>query len=271
MKTKSDNLWRLIDTDIAEPHYTAALDEAILIERSLDKVPNTIHFYRRRPPAISLGYFQDPEEEVNIKLCKKAGVELLRRASGGGAIYTDEKQLIFAVVYRESAPQNIMDSYKTIGDVIITAFREFSLNAKFKPINDVLVNGKKISGSAQTRKAGTILHHGTVIVDCDFEKMAKYLKISDKKDLGKSPSKNKKITERVTSLAIELGKTPKMEDVKANLLKGFEKVFGIEIVSGSLTDAEKKLAAELVQTKYGKRAWTYGISRGLGGRKICET
>ena len=258
MKRKSNNLWRLIDTDIAEPHYTAALDEAILIERSLDKVPNTIHFYRRKPPAISLGYFQDPEEEVNIGLCKKAGVELLRRASGGGAIYTDEKQLIFAAVYKETTPQSIIESYKTIGDVLITALSEFSLNAKFKPINDVLINGKKISGSAQTRKAGAILHHGTVIIDCDFEKMAKYLKASNKKNLDQHVSKNKKITERVTSLAIELGKTPKMEDAKASLLKGFEKVFGVKIVNGNLTNSEKKLAAKLLRTKYGKDEWTYG-------------
>lgn len=252
---KSDKLWRLIDTDIAEPRYTAALDEAILIERSSDKVPDTIHFYRRKPPAISLGYFQDPEEEVNIKLCKKAGVELLRRASGGGAIYTDEKQLIFAVAYKETTTQSIIESYKKIGDVIITAFHEFSLDAKFKPINDVLINGKKISGSAQTRKAGAILHHGTVIVDCDFEKMAKYLKFSSEKNADNS---HKKITERITSLAIELGEAPKMEEVKTSLLKGFEKVFGVNVVNGNLTKSEKKLAAKLVRTKYGKAEWTYG-------------
>jgi lipoate-protein ligase A len=255
MKRKSNSLWRLIDTDVAEPHYTAALDEAILVERTSDNVPNTLHFYRRKPPAISLGYFQDPEEEVNIKLCKKAGVELLRRASGGGAIYTDEKQLIFAVAYKETTPQSIVDSYKTIGDVLITTLSEFSLNAKFKPINDVLINGKKISGSAQTRKAGTILHHGTIIVDCDFENMTKYLKFSSEKNAKNS---HKKITGRVTSLAMELGKAPNMGDVKASLLNGFEKVFGVKIVNGSLTNSEKKLAAKLAQTKYGKEAWTYG-------------
>ena len=241
-------LWRLIDTDLASPAYTSAADEAIMIARQKNIAPNTLHFYRRDRPTVSLGYFENVLESVNLEVAKEGGVQLVRRISGGSAIFTDPNQMIYSVVLeKEMVPESPNETFPIVCGGIIKALNVFGLEAEFKPINDILVKGKKISGSAQTRKWDVVLQHGTLIVDADFTLMFRVLRTKRKKV---------KTQEGMTSLARELGRVPSMDEVKAAIVKGFSQQFNVEIVKGVLTHFERNTIDRLIEEKYGKEEYT---------------
>jgi len=240
-------IWRLVDTDLGSPAFTAACDEAMVMARYHRIVPNSLHLYRRDRPTVSLGYFERIEESVDMEAVRRYNVQLVRRMSGGSAIYTDPGQLIYAVVLdKETVPEGPNETFELVCRGIIKALDNLGLKSEFKPINDVLVNKRKISGSAQTRKWDVVLQHGTLMVDTDFDLMFKVLRTKKKgrpKDL-------------VTSLANELGEVPTNDRVKRALIEGFSSVFNVEIMSGTLTHFEQRKIEELVREKYSKEEYT---------------
>ena len=133
-----------------------------------------------------------------------------------------------------------------------TVLSRLGINGEFTGINDIVSNGKKISGNAQTRKQGVVLQHGTILLDVDVERMFSLLKVSDEKTRGKMIDK---VKERVTSLKQELGKEADIEDVKSALLKGFEEEFDIGFEQEELTDHERNLAERLYREKYSTEEW----------------
>ena len=167
-----ENEWRLVVTGHNSANYNMALDEAIMKLSHGQDAP-TLRFYGWKPAAISIGYFQGMNDEVDISRCKELGVDVVRRITGGGAVFHD-KELTYSFVATEESkllPRNILDSYKKICNGVIAGLGELSLQASFVPLNDVVVAGKKISGNAQTRREKAILQHGTVLLGVDVEKM----------------------------------------------------------------------------------------------------
>jgi lipoate-protein ligase A len=240
-------LWRLIDSDLRDPAYTAAADEAMLLARHENLVPNTIHLYRRNRPTVSLGYFERAEDAVDLEVAQRRGVQLVRRVSGGSAIFTDPGQIIYCVIVDKGAvPESPNDTFVFICAGLVDALGRLGLKAEFKPVNDVLVNKRKISGSAQTRKMDVVLQHGTLMVDTDFDLMFEVLR-TKKKERSK---------DSVTSLAKELGVAPPLPDIKRALVDGFASVFGVEVVKGVLTHFEERKIGELVEEKYSKPEYT---------------
>ena len=152
--------WRLIDTDIEDPFYVTAADEAIAQARKYNKTPNTLHLYRRDPPAISIGRFRKIHEDINLNECIKNNVKIVRRTTGGGTIYTDKECLIYSLIFNKEdtnlslhTPQEI---FEKICHSIINALKKLDIHTTYKPPNDILLNGKKISGSAQIKKDNII-------------------------------------------------------------------------------------------------------------------
>jgi lipoate-protein ligase A len=243
---------RVLDTDLAHPFKTGALDEAILRARSRDDVPDTLHFYRRDPPGVSLGYFGRAAAEVDLDYCRAKGIAVLRRLSGGSAIYTDRRQLVYAFASKGALSKAPNEAYAEVCGALVLAFERLGVRALFKPINDVQFEGRKISGSALTRRWSGQLVHGTVLVEVDRERMFRALKVdADKVRLKNLPEPGA----RVTSLAEILGKAPSMETVKAAMVAGFEEKFGMRAKTGKLTPWEEELTEKLVEGKYGTDAW----------------
>lgn len=241
-------IWRLLDTDLAPPAYTSAADEAIVLARQKNIVPNTLHLYRRDRPTISLGYFESFEESVDVEAARELGVQVVRRMSGGSAIYTDQNQIVYSVVLeKDIVPESPNETFSDVCGGIVEALGILGLKAEFKPINDVVVNGRKISGSAQIRKNDVVLQHGTVIVDADFDLMFKVLR---------TRRKRVKTKEGMTSLARELGRAPPMERVKSAIVEGFSRRFGVEIVRGVMTHYEQRTIEKLIEEKYGREEYT---------------
>ncbi len=241
--------WRLVDSDLSDPEYTTACDEAILISRNRHVVPNTLHLYRRNAPTVSLGYFESVEESVDTVYARERGVKIVRRMSGGSAIYTDGDQLIYSLVLnKELVPESPQETFSLVCQGLVRALQCFDLQAEFKPVNDVLVHKKKISGSAQLRRGDVVVQHGSLIVRGDFETMFRVLK----------PNKGKTRTRReMTSLLEELGYQPVIPAVKYAIVKGFSEVFGVEIRQGNLTAQERKDIERLISEKYANDAYTY--------------
>jgi len=239
--------WRLVDSDLVTPERSAACDEAMMMARHQRIVPNTLHLYRRDGPTVSLGYFEKLEEAVELEVVRRRGIQLVRRVSGGSAIYTDPGQIIYAVILdKESVPESPNETFEQVCKGVIKALDLLGLKGEFKPVNDILVNKRKISGSAQTRKWDVMLQHGTLMIDTDFDLMFEVLR-------GKKKVRPK---DTVTSLAKEMGETPSMERVKRALVDGFSSAFQVEIHKGALTHFEQRKIDELIEEKYSKQEYT---------------
>ena len=247
-----DRRWRLLDTDVAPGPFTAALDESIARARSAGQVPDTLHFYRRRPPAVTVGYSLEAAEEVDLDYCRRHGIDVVRRLSGGGAIYTDDRQLVYSLATKDVLPSRVEDSMAMVCRALAKAITSLGAPAVFWPPNDVLVNGRKVSGSAQLRKWGVVLQHGTVLVDADAEEMFGALKVPGEK-LEKHSLEDPR--RRITTLHAELGRTVAMDEVKAALKNAFEEAFGASLAPGHPTSGEMALAEELSRSKYGNDGW----------------
>jgi len=241
-------LWRLIDTDLAEPVYTAACDEAIVKAMEKDLVPNTLHFYRRDRPTVSLGYFEKVGDTVNLDVARRRGVQLVRRFSGGSSIYTDPDQIIYAAVMRrELLPDDPNKIYEIICSALIKGLNRLGLVGEFKPINDVQIGGRKISGSAQKMERNVVLQHGTIIMDCDFDLMF---------DVLMTEEKNVRKKDEMTSISRELGRKVTPEEVKEAMVRGFEETLGVSIRRGALIHFEEELIQKLMDAKYGTDGYT---------------
>jgi lipoate-protein ligase A len=249
--------WRLIDTRIEDAPTQMSIDEAIAKARLKENNPNTIRLYRWNPSAVSIGYFQSIEKEVNIQSCKELGIDIIRRITGGGAVYHDyDGEITYSLVAPVNSPKipaNILDSYSMICGAIVNGLMELGIDAEFKPINDIVAGTQKISGNAQTRRYGVILQHGTILVDSDIDTMFKVLRVSDTKISDKMI---KVVQDRVTNLRRYLDRNISFEETKEALLSGFKKTFEISLELGDLTSYEEELVTEL-HAKYSSENWVF--------------
>jgi len=248
--------WRFLTTGYNNAFYNMALDYAILSANRERKVPPTVRFYGWMPSGISIGYFQSLIEEVNIEQCKNLGVDCVRRITGGGAVF-HEKEVTYSIVVPEShprIPKNILKSYSRICGAIIKGLDKLDIESKYMPINDIVANGKKISGNAQTRKENTVLQHGTIITDVDVEKMFSLLKVPNEKIKDKLIAD---VKQRVTSIKHEIGKEPLFGDVVNALKVGFEEEFNVDLVKGEVTEFEKNLAKSYESNRFSKKEWNF--------------
>jgi len=245
--------WRLLPLRVDDAFMSMAIDEALLKLNAEGKSPNTVRFWRWLPSTVSIGCFQSVEREVDLGVAKKYGVDVVRRITGGGAVFHDYNgELTYSVVCRQDdVPDDIIESYKLICGGLVEGFKRLGLRAEFKPVNDVQVDGKKISGSAQTRRWGSVLQHGTILIDPDVRLMFELLKVSPEKISDKFISS---VYERVTTVARGLGQKPDFDEVAAAMRAGFERSLGVMLTQGELTSAEERLAAEL-KPKYASDEW----------------
>lgn len=259
--------WRLLKLEPHDAYTNMAIDEAILTARTRNLAPNTIRFYRWNPSAVSIGKFQNIENEVQLDKCKKYGVDVVRRITGGGTVYHDtEGEITYSVVAnkKDLKAENINVVYAKFYDGIAESLKILGINADFNEGNaktcpNLTVNSKKISGSAQSHKKGVVLQHGTLLVDVDLEEMFTFLRVPWAKTCIEviNVAKNK-----ITSIKKELGKTVSVEEVNNALSEGFKKALNIQLLEGELTPYENEIASKLYKEKYTTDEWNFkGISQ----------
>jgi lipoate-protein ligase A len=233
-----------------------SIDESIMIHVGQNSSPPTLRLYGWSPAAVSIGYFQGLSQEIDLDECKKMGVDYVRRITGGGAVFHEsEVTYSLAIQHINSIiPQNVLESYKVICGGIIDGLSEFGVEARFVPLNDILVNGKKISGSAQTRRNRSLLQHGTILMDTDLDKMFTILKVPSEKIKDKLISD---VKERVTSLKDVLQKEVDFDDVCSKIANGFQSSLNLELVKGELSETEISLANEIKRDRYSNSDWNH--------------
>lgn len=246
---------RFVPLIIARPEVQMAIDEAIMIARSEGKVEDTVRLYIFKPSSITMGRFQSIEHDVNLEKCKELNIPVVRRITGGGSVFHDEYgEITYSVIIKEDSHpdlKNIEKSYRILASPLVEALKALGINAQFSGLNDIIANGKKISGSAQTRRKGVILQHGTFMYATRLETLVSVLKVSQKKLQDKGI---KSIWQRVTTLEKEGIKMSSREVYELLKSKFFEE-FPLE--EGKLTDYELELAEKLIEERYGNEKWNF--------------
>src|SRR5215207_7956543 len=233
---------RALETGYKSAALNMAIDEALI--ESIDESP-VFRVYGWRPAAVSVGYFQSIRDEVDIEKCSEIGVDVVRRLTGGGAVL-HEFELTYSFITKQY-PQNIMESYRWICEAIVVSINRLGFDASFVPLNDIVVKGKKVSGSAQTRRKGVLLQHGTLLLGVDVDKMFCVLKVPSEKLKDKII---KEVKERVTSLA---GTT--FEEMTSSLKTSFATKFDAKLLADIMSTEEISRARWLAERKYSSREW----------------
>lgn len=254
--------WRLLKLETSNACRNMAIDESILIARTKGLVPDTLRFYRWSPSAVSVGMNQDLEKEVQLANCKKHGVDVVRRITGGGTVYHDT---IGEITYSAVASKQDLGTldigviYAKLYSGLAAALQILGIIADFNEGNmktcpNLTTKSKKISGSAQTHKAGIVLQHGTLLLDVDLRKMFDFIRVPWAKTCVEviNIAKN-----RITSINSELGKQVSSEEATRALARGFGQALNVELINGELTAYELDLAAELQEQKYAKDDWNF--------------
>ncbi len=273
-------IWRWLDTGDHPGAWNMAVDEAIMAQVAGGLVPPTIRVYGWNPPALSLGYFQNRDREVDLAGCARKGFDCVRRPTGGRAVLHD-REVTYAFIAPENhplIPTGVIASYQVITRGILEGLRSLGVDAQMvtpsKPESkeestdfgtgttaacfdapswyEVVVSGKKLVGSAQVRRYGAVLQHGSILLNLSVDDLFATLKF-------RSPALRERaerlFTQKATSLLAVLGREVFPSELKEALRDGWQKALGIELTVGRLTPAELEQAAQLAREKYASEAW----------------
>lgn len=278
--------WRLIKDSYHNGFMNMAIDEAIMITHRGGLVPPTIRFYQWSPPAVSLGYFQDLQKEIDVEACKERGIDIVRRPTGGKAVLHDQ-ELTYSFVIRENHPlvnDTILETYKKISGGIIRGLSYLGIKSELVPLRgklennllgrsdktrihhldfksicfsipsqyEVQVEGKKIVGSAQVRKGGVVLQHGSLLIKLEKDKLFSIFNFPSVQIKDRL-----KFKFNATSLEEILKRKINFSELSEILPQGFEEEFGVRLVESKLTSQEEKISQELLENKYSTYEWNY--------------
>jgi len=252
--------WRLIKLDVNDAFTNMAIDEAIASARINGSVPNTSRFYGWKPSAVSVGRFQHIINEVQVENCRRHRVDIVRRITGGGTVFHDyDNEITYSVVVEENdlGTVDVTYAYGAISNGIIEAAKMLGVKAHFnqgdpKNCPNIAIDGKKISGSAQFRKSGVLLQHGTFLLDVDLEKMFRFLRVPWAKTRQDVVRVGR---EKLTSIREELNRTVSVPEAYEALVQGFQKALKIEFKEEVLTQEEQQLASKLRREKFTTDNW----------------
>jgi len=250
--------WRLIPLSTNDAFMNMAIDEAILISKIKNFIPNTIRFYQWNPSAVSIGRNQNINEQIYPQALKEYQIDVVRRTSGGGAVYHDQNG---EVTYSLTATISDLGSdytsvYQKVYSAIIDSLRLLGIPADFvkgdiKNCPNLAVNGKKISGSAQTVKRKIIQQHGTILLSVDLQRMFKLLRLKGLDcDLATEIGKRK-----ITSIENEVKHLISATTVANALEQGFNAKLKIKLKPDKLISSEETLAKRLYKQKYLTNEW----------------
>ena len=260
--------WRLVNLGALSPYSIHAVYEAIALAVGTRATPNTIELCYPSEPYVCIGIHQCADLELDLQTCEQLNLKVVRRQVGGGTTYLDPGQQFYHIVVcrdHELAKQPVEKFYESFLKAIVSFYRSYGLSAEYKPINDVVIGGRKASGNGAALLHDVMVLVGNVILDFDPEPMAKVLKVPSEKFRDKVV---KDMREWVTSLKREIGYVPDRSEVIDRLVKCFEEALGVKLVQGSLTDLERQKLTEL-EKLFQSRDWLYSID--LEHKKLMES
>jgi lipoyl(octanoyl) transferase len=276
MKTE---VWGFIDSGNCSPAFNMALDEALLDWHSEGKIPPIIRFYGWEPASLSIGYFQKIEKEINMDAVAKHGLGFVRRPTGGRGVL-HEHELTYSVIVTEEhpdMPSTVTEAYRVISEGVLKGFQRLGLEAYFavpksedernalkNPRSavcfdapswyELVVEGRKVAGSAQTRQKGVILQHGSILLDLDEDKLFSLFKYPNDrvKERMQKAFKTKAVAINEISRRIVT-----LEEARIAFKEGFEEGLNVKLEPYSLSDEEMDYVLNLSKKKYESDEWNY--------------
>ncbi|MHB8771466.1 MAG: lipoate--protein ligase family protein [Syntrophales bacterium] len=269
--------WRLLPYRRGGAAENMAIDEAVFRERIRTDGPPTLRFYGWQAPAVSIGHFQDARREIDAAACRRLGIEIVRRPTGGKAVL-HERELTYAVIAGDDVPlftPDILATYRLISDCIVRGLARVGIRAEVEQAGrgaadrsfgascfaassryELLVAGRKICGSAQVRSGGAFLQHGALLMEFDPGRSCAVMR---------SPGDPGRKLERLRAAVTAVGEHAGPEVDEAMLCRvlhdAFAERLGIRFREGTLTPEEEKLARDLLTSRYAGETW-----EGEGGR-----
>jgi lipoate---protein ligase len=246
----------LIDVEYRDnPFMNMAVEEAIPRVVGEGKSPSTVRFWHNSN-TIVIGCFQSARLEVNMEACKETGTEIVRRFTGGGAVYHDVGNLNYAISLRKGhrlvPDENLQLVFQRLSEGAVEGLRKLGVKAEFQPVNDIQVEGKKVSGAAGSIRWNTIFHHGCILVNSDLSILGRVLNVPRVKLEDRHVAS---VQKRVTTVRDELGREISTREVRDAIVNGIETCYRVRAEPGDLTKEELGLAEELYQTKYSRLEW----------------
>jgi lipoate-protein ligase A len=233
--------FRVVDTGVREGRFNIAVDQAMIELHQAGHIPDTFRFMRF-PPTALIGRHQALGQEIDVSHCRAHGIGIVRRITGGGAIYLDEGQLGWGLVFRRSAlgPGSLPEVARDICVAVAAGLRKLGVEARYRPRNDIEVDGRKISGTGGFFDGETLIYQGTVLVDMDPAAMVAALRVPraklEKRQLDSA-------AQRVVTLRELLGpQTPGLPAIQQALLEAFAERFDVEWNAEGLGAEEEALA-----------------------------
>lgn len=260
--------WRLLVTEPIDGATNMAIDEALWRGRQAGASPPTLRFFAWAPPTVSLGYGQPLNADVDVAACERLGVGIVRRPTGGSAIYHDgpERELTYSVSASNDdldVGGDLLETYRWIGAALLRGLNELGAGAELVPVvasagptpafcfartgrYEIEIGGRKVVGSAQRRQGGCFLQHGAVLLGVDEPRLRELF-----------PTTVNPLTS-MTTLEHALGRRPSWDEVAQALGGAFEAEHGLELKPDGLTPDETARADALARGRYGSQAWLAG-------------
>jgi lipoate-protein ligase A len=244
---------KTILNDSLDPRFNLALEEYVLKYLPTDE---DFIFLWQNANSVIIGRNQNTIEEVNAQYVQEHDVHVVRRITGGGAVYHDLGNLNFSFI--TNTTKDNVNNYRKFTDPVITALQTYGVPAQFGGRNDILVDDMKISGNAQAFHGHRFLHHGTILFDADLTMLGKILNPKPDKIESKGI---KSVRSRVTNIKPYFKDgVPSMKDFQSRLLKALLKTDDVTPFVYTLTPNDLSKINELVQTKFSTWDWNYGQS-----------
>ncbi|MFC0523882.1 biotin/lipoate A/B protein ligase family protein [Pontibacillus salicampi] len=266
--------WYFIDSGYASPAFNMALDEALLKWHSNGEIPPVLRFYGWEPAALSVGYFQKLKGKIDVESVHNHGFELVRRPTGGRAVLHD-KELTYSVIVSENyetMPSTVTEAYRVISQGLLEGFLELGIQAEFSVPEgkleqtgsavcfdepswyELIVEGRKAAGSAQTRQKGVILQHGSIPIEVDevtlfdlFIYPNERVKERARKAFGTKAAAINEVAARHIDV----------DEVKDAFRKGFEKGLDVEFKPFTLSEDQLQEVQKLMNERYLADDWNY--------------
>lgn len=249
---------KYIHNELTDPHYNLALEEYVL--KYLDPEESFILLWQNEP-SIIIGRNQNTVEQINSDYIKEEGIHVVRRMSGGGAVYHDLGNLNFTYIVKNDE-KGI--NFRRFTEPVIRALKRLGVPAEFNSRNDIAIEGQKFSGNAQYFYKDRILHHGTILFSVDLSQVQNVLKVKENKFASKGI---KSVRSRVTNISPYLNQNCSVEEFKQLLLTYLFEEAGEPLQEYPLTEQDLSGIQKLMEERYNKWEWNYGSSPNFAVKK----
>ena len=272
-------VWSFINSGKCSASFNMALDEALLEWHSKGEIGPVLRFYEWEPATLSIGYFQSVEKEINMVEVKKNGLGFVRRPTGGRGVL-HEHELTYSVIVSESypdMPETVTEAYRVISGGLLEGFRNLGLDATFsvpqtaqqsadlkKPKSavcfdtpswyELVVEGKKVAGSAQTRQKGVILQHGAILLSLDENKLVSLFKFKSEEQREQMRIS---LPEKAVAIDRLANRPVSVSECVEAFSKGFEEALDMKLEPFDLTETQLEFVLEIERKKYANDEWTF--------------